>query len=255
MSKLKILYIDEAGNTGLDLNNSQQPIFTIGGIVVDESDWYKLNHYIQQMKEKISPELTSSEIHASDIFNSSKNVKKGFDFRKNDYKYNLKILEDIVDLIVSLKPILFCFNINKSTYLEKLNLYIYKTTYIKQKIEPYTFSFGRIIRDYNEYLKNNNCNGMIFRDEIRSVEEEIEYLYETYSTNNDFSNIIESALSLDSKKSNFIQIADICNFYINKYYCITLFDKINNPLKKEHCLKQFEKLKPFIHFIDENIFL
>ena len=35
-------------------------------------------------------------------------------------------------------------------------------------------------------------------------------------------NIIERALFLESLKSNFIQLADICNFYINRYLSMKL---------------------------------
>ena len=252
---MKILYIDEAGNTGLDLNNNQQPIFTLCGIVVDEADWYELNHHIQQVKKEISPELISAEIHASEIFNSSKNLKKGFDFRKNPYQKNLEILENIVDSITSIGFDIFCFNIKKDTYLENLKQYL-KFDKSKNIVEPYTLSFARMIRAYDNYLIEKNCNGMIFKDEITSVDKELDKLYDVvFSDECTINNIIENALSLDSKKSTFIQLADICNFYINKYYSITLYDKVKNKEKKEHCLKQYEKLKPFINIIDNNSFM
>lgn len=38
-------------------------------------------------------------------------------------------------------------------------------------------------------------------------------------------------------------------------YSITLFDKVKNIEKKEHCLKQFKKLLPMIHFIDGDKFI
>lgn len=35
-----ILYADESGNTETDFDNSQQPIFVLGGVLVNENNWH-----------------------------------------------------------------------------------------------------------------------------------------------------------------------------------------------------------------------
>ena len=40
----------EAGNTGVDYDNRQQPIFSLSGIVVDTDEWNNLNDYIMRNK-------------------------------------------------------------------------------------------------------------------------------------------------------------------------------------------------------------
>lgn len=62
----------------------------------------------------------------------------------------------------------------------------------------------------------------------------------------DTNNIIEKALFLESSSSNFIQLVDVCNFYINKYYSICFFDAIKNPIKKQHCIDMYNKIKPLL---------
>ena len=54
--------------------------------------------------------------------------------------------------------------------------------------------------------------------------------------------IIEKTFYLDSKENNYIQIADICSFYINKYECIINGLSTMDNYKKEHCLRVYKKL-------------
>jgi non-ribosomal peptide synthetase component E (peptide arylation enzyme) len=50
---------------------------------------------------------------------------------------------------------------------------------------------------------------------------------------------------LESLKSNFIQLADICNFYINRYHSMKL-GVVPVELKKRHIESMYEKIEPFI---------
>ncbi|WP_041587700.1 DUF3800 domain-containing protein [Thermincola potens] len=67
-----ILYADDAGNTGTDYDNEQQPIFSLTGIVVDENRWISLNEAFEAHKKVIMPEHAECEIHATDIFQGQK---------------------------------------------------------------------------------------------------------------------------------------------------------------------------------------
>ena len=40
-----LMYSDESGNTGTDLDNKQQPIFALAGIIVKDEKWHKINDY------------------------------------------------------------------------------------------------------------------------------------------------------------------------------------------------------------------
>ena len=93
-----LIYLDESGNTGLDLDNQQQPFFVLAGISVLDKNWHKVNDYFEQEKIKIYPELKNIEIHANELFNTNRKSA----FYKNSWKYNLQIAENIVDLISNL---------------------------------------------------------------------------------------------------------------------------------------------------------
>ena len=128
-----ILYLDESGNTGTDYDNPTQKIFTLAGLALNDKDWYDLNYKIQREKEMISPDLVNYEIHTNDIFQSSRNIAKGYDFRKNTIEYNLNMLEKLVDLVVDLNLPIFCVVIDK----QKFKKFITKVHGSSIKIDPY----------------------------------------------------------------------------------------------------------------------
>lgn len=240
-----LMYADESGSTGTDYDNPQQKIFTLVGLAVSDSDWYDLNYEIQKRKLEISRDLVNCEIHTNDIFQSSKNEQKGYDFRKNTIEQNLNILEQLVDLIVDFNLPIFSVIIHKPNFKK----FITKEHGNSIKIDPYLYAFSFLSIDYNTFLINKKQNGMILLDENNNITDSLETLYSKLLIDkfeNDTNNIVENALFLESRKSNFIQLADICNFYINKYYSINWFSPLNNKTKNEHCIKMYKKLQPLI---------
>ncbi len=224
-----LMYLDESGNTGLDLDNKHQPFFVLAGISVLDKNWHEINDYFEREKLKIYPDLKNIEIHTNELFNTNKKSP----FYKNSWQYNLQIAENIVDLISSLNINLFSAVIHKSSHKEYFGNNI--------AVDPYLYSFAVTYEQINNYLKTNNNYGIIFCDEIKKMEKGLKILYPKLKENN--RNIIEKTFYLDSKKNNFIQIADVYSFYINKYNCITSNSSTMDILKKEHCIKMFNKIQ------------
>jgi len=205
-----ILYADESGKTGTDYENKKQPIFVLGGLIVEDNKWHEINQIFNQEKVKISPVLEYTEIHAVDLFNSSK--KSIFD--KFDWKKNLNIAEKLVDLILTLDVSFQYIAIDKRSFRKNLN-----STYGNSlKIDPYIYAFGILYDRVSTYLSNQESKGMIFLDDILTIPGQLRNIYPTLSRENN--TIIENAMFLKSKDTNFIQIADIYSFYINKYLSI-----------------------------------
>lgn len=88
-----LMYADESGNTGIDFNNKAQPLFSLTGIALADDDWYDINHIFEKRKVEICSDLSSVEIHATDIFSSSKSIRKGYDFRKYSLQEDLEIYQ------------------------------------------------------------------------------------------------------------------------------------------------------------------
>lgn len=226
-----LMYADESGNTGTDYDDKNQPVFVLAGVIVKDTDWHKINDTFEKEKLKIYPEFKDYEIHASELFNTPKRSV----FNKYTWQENLEALEKIMDIIVTLN-ITFSFTcINKMRFKKHLNNQFGTNI----KVDPYLYAFALMYDSFNGSLKDNNL-GIIFTDEINNISSNLELLYPKLAINH--RNIIEKSLYLDSKKNNFIQIADICALYVNKYMCIKNNLCSYNEIKEEHCLKMYDKL-------------
>ena len=243
-----ILYADDAGNTGTDYDNKQQPVFSLAGIVVNENSWFDLNEKINALKQTLFPDCPDVEIHATDIFNGKKDKQHGrFNFRANTVEHNRAILEAFVDLVASENIPIIYFSVRK----EKLKDYC-KTRYGGAvKINPYLIAFPYITSFFDHYVSSRGERGLIMLDEQNSILANIDTAFSRIRLAGDnqrsfhANNIIEQALFLASSKSNFIQLADVCNFYINRY--ISMEHGVQPSQDKQaHFSKMWEKLKPLI---------
>ncbi len=225
---MELMYLDESGSTGLDLDNKNQPFFVLAGVSVSDNNWHKINDFFETEKNKIYPDFKNFEIHTNELYNS--NPKSNF--YKNDWKYNFQILENIVELISTLDITLFSSTIYKPLYKKYFGNNII--------VDPYLYSFVITYEKYNTYLADKKSYGIIFCDELKNMETSLEILYPKLKSNN--KNIIEKTFYLNSKKNNFIQIADVCSFYANKYACINASCSTMDSFKEEHCKKMYNKL-------------
>lgn len=224
-----LMYLDESGSTGLDLDNKNQPYFVLAGVCVKDSKWHEINDYFEQEKIKIYSDFRNIEIHTNELFNS--NPKSPF--YRNPWQDNLNTLEKLGDLICSLDIKLSYAIVNKKVYKKHFGNNIV--------VDPYLYSFAVVYENYNKYLKKHNDYGIIFCDELKKMEQSLEILYPRLKEDN--RNIIEKTFYLNSRKNNFIQIADICSFYINKFNCIMAKSSTMDKYKTSHCFRIYSKIK------------
>lgn len=227
-----LMYADESGNTGTDYDNKEQPILSLAGIVVKDKKWHEINDYFEEEKNKIYPEFKTHEIHATELFNAPKSSV----FKKYPWEENLKALEKIVDLILSCKLKLYYTNIYKPAFKKHVS----RTFGDNVKIDPYLYAFSLNYNNFNEDMQKIGSYGIVFSDDLQNISHSIELLYPKLVCNN--KNIIEKSFYLDSKKNNFIQIADICALYINKFICIRDNHCHYNSIKEKHCILTYEKI-------------
>ena len=48
-----LMYADESGNTGTDYDNKEQPIFVLGSVSLEHTNWHKNNDYFNERKIEI----------------------------------------------------------------------------------------------------------------------------------------------------------------------------------------------------------
>lgn len=229
---MKILYADESGNTGTDLDNKEQPVFVLAGVLVEDNKWHEINEKFNEEKIKILPLLKDNEIHTNELFNSS---KKSI-FNQFHWTDNFKTLEKLVDLICELDISVNFIAIDKKIFKRSVN----STFKNAIKIDPYIYSFGLLYDFVSNNLKDKNEKGIIFLDDILSIPKQLHNIYPTLSKNNN--TMIEEAMFIKSENTNFIQIADIFAFYIEKYFSIKKEYKTYGKEKQEHCINMYNKL-------------
>ena len=109
-----------------------------------------------------------------------------------------------------------------------------------EKIKIYS-DFKNVEIHTNE-LFNSNPKSVFYKNYWK---DNFKILYPRLKSDN--KNIIEKVFYINSNKNNFIQIADICSFYTNKYHCIKRECSTMDNFKKEHCLKMYEKLSKIFY--------
>ncbi len=243
-----ILYVDEAGNTGTDYDNKQQPIFSLSGIAVNTDKWNNLNNLIVEWQKNILPDFPLCEIHATEIYNGKSCRNRTYNFRKLSLEKNLSILEKLVDIVIEINCPIITFIVRK----ENLKNYCKKNYGSSLKIDPYLIAFPYISVFFDEFIINNNSNGLIFLDEQKPLVSNIDSILERLKLIDGpeffdikIINIIERALFLDSSKSKFIQLADLCNFYINRYKSMD-YGRIPKEPKATHIINMYKKIEPLI---------
>ncbi len=235
-----LMYADESGNTGTDYDNKEQPIFVLAGVLIEDKKWHEINNYFNQKKVEILPILGNYEIHTNELFNSSKKSV----FNQFDWKDNFKTLESLVNLILELDIRIQFIAIDKKHFKKSIN----DTFKNSIKIEPYIYSFVMMYDFVSDILVKYNNKGIIFLDNILTIPSTLHNIYPILSQNNN--TMIEEAMFLNSKNSNFIQIADIFAFYIEKHFSISKGYKKYSAIKEEHCLNMYNKLNTLINPIE-----
>lgn len=230
-NKIYLMYADESGSTGTDYDNNQQTIFVLGIAIINDKNWHKINYLFSEEKKEICPFFEENELHANEIFNS----KKDSYFGKNDWHDNLEILDKLVDLILTFDIQFEYVLIDKKDFKKKMQ----EKYNNKIKIDPYLYAFSHFYNEMCQHLQEIEENGFIFLDQILKIDKELYKIYPIIHTEDH--RIIEHPFSLSSDNSNFIQIADIFAFYVNKYYCIKNGYKDYSDEKKQHCLNIYQK--------------
>jgi hypothetical protein len=103
---MHLVYIDESGNTGVNLNDAQQPLFVLAALIVPESCWLELERDLEQALVQLCPALAeiAAEIHATDLRRGSGNASVAFTMENSAQKI-FRISERILLLHSGLREI------------------------------------------------------------------------------------------------------------------------------------------------------
>lgn len=210
---MHLVYIDETGNTGTDLHDSQQPIFVLAALIIPATQWQALEADLEAAIKKHFPMLEASdiEIHATDL-RSGRGAFKGLPIESR-----LGLQDEWLKIAKKYELKLIYRAIVKKRFLN----WLVTTFGSGVLINPHIAAFPLIARVVNDYLTSLSASalGMFISDEnkeiVRDVEKSIKVLRGIDGTLR-LSRIVEKGFFIDSTKSRPLQLCDVCALLARK---------------------------------------
>ena len=212
---MNLVYIDESGNTGLNLRDSQQPIFLMAGMVLPESKWFSLKKSFFDIVSRYfgTPLPESFEMSAKDL----KNRREVFG--KLTFAEQLSFRDEILQLLVDNGIVIIYRRIIKIRFEE----FCEKNYGHGIKVDPYIMALPFVCMEIDHYLqqKGHNELGILIFDEQKEYLDDAERSLRTLRLDSDSilktTSIVEKGFFVDSSKSFGLQLVDLAAYYIRKY--------------------------------------
>lgn len=219
---MELLFIDESGDNGFAMGSTE--IFSLAGISLESTDWKTYFWKIKQVKQAIAQKygLTFNELKGSEIFSHRGPLFDSLVTTSGDIAW---IYEQFIELICDPMTNLFVISLSKSQF--KQNQY---------EMEPKNIMKVFNKRIWVEYLSLYETHllrkaerrgmpetGMIYSDVNSSQEKYIREVVRDFTIREPHSalvgtGIVEDPVFRDSKRSPFIQLADILAFTVNRLF-------------------------------------
>lgn len=218
---MHFFYIDEAGCTGEDLNNNQQPVFVAGGLIVRDEGWNKTKEMFGNLIMKyFQNQLPKQfELHSHELL--SPNGDGPFTGHDRDKRMNLA--HAVFDLIAERSHQACYFAIDKA----KLNLHL--TTEIRSKAylprrASYTVAYDYLVTKHEWFTKEKlgrSARGMVIADTKDGYDSDISIITQFRRVDAPAAQrvkwLTEFTYAVDSHKNPMIQISDLLCFVTKKF--------------------------------------
>ena len=214
---MKLIYIDDSGNTGKKLDDSLQPLFVLGGFIIDEDIWKSVDSEICKIKTLY--DIEDMEIHSIEIMNG----KKGTPYKNWSYEKKLKFFEEVLSLIRKFDLKVIYFSVKKENFKKYFQAKYGKEFEQQFNISPYLLAFSYILQIGDAYLVEQGSNGMLILDEQDEWKKPANKTFNILTTLADepelhVEKLLDRSFFVDSSESNMIQLADMIA-YTTKRYC------------------------------------
>jgi hypothetical protein len=209
---MHLVYFDESGQSGSNLNDPAQPVFTLAALVVPEAVWLTVEHDLNgHVTKHFSTRPEGFEIHATALRNGD-----GY-FRQFSVSHRVGFRDGCLELAHRHGLKLIYRAIEKKRF-EK---WIQSTFPPGVSINPHTVAFPLVARVVDEYLKSlpNSPLGIFIADENREIIGDVEKsirLLRGSETSLKLGQIIEKGFFIDSTTSLLLQLCDLCAYSARK---------------------------------------
>lgn len=215
---MHFFYIDETGDTGDDLLNTQQPIFVMGGLTVSDEKWNPTQQkFVTIINAYFNEQIpVNFELHAHELLSPNGDGPFAGHNRANRNKLAFDILNMLVEhshnvhIIAFSKPAIHANNCNVPLCFNHKKAYL--------------LGFDYLITQFNDHIKHrlgSSARGLMILDKKDEHHESIETIlhdrrFLTVATHR-VKWVVEFSYPIDSTKNPMIQIADLVIFCVRKF--------------------------------------
>lgn len=236
---MNLIYMDESGNTGTNLQDEQQPVFALGALIIPEEKWQSLEADLEQSVEGFypSPRPENFEVHAKELL-SGDNYFKSYSIPQR-----LALRDMWLDIAVR-HELTFVY---RAITKKRLQRWIHQSMGSGVSLNPHIVAFPLVARVLDDYLREQGerALGIFISDEnkeiVRDVEKAIKAL-RFIDGNLRLGQIIEKGFFIDSAKSLPLQLCDLCLFVARKREETKIGRK-----ERRIDAGAYERLEPIIH--------
>jgi len=218
---MHFFYIDEAGCTGEDLNNNQQPVFVAGGIVVRDEGWNKTKETFGKLIAAYFDNQVPKnfELHSHELLSPNGDGS----FAGHDRERRMKLANDVLDLISERSHQTCFFAIDKAKLNEQLNTELRSKAYLPRRA-PYTVAYDYLVSKFEWFTKEKlgpSARGLVIADTKVGYEPDISVITQFRRVNAPAAQrvkwLTEFTYAVDSHKNPMVQISDLVCFVTKKF--------------------------------------
>lgn len=229
---MHFFYLDEAGCTGNDLGNAQQPVFVLGGVSVRDEGWYETtNRFHAVIRDYFQGNVPDGfELHAEELLSPNGDGA----FAGHDRQRRNALALCLLDLLAERSHHVHLIGIDK----QKINEFQCNAPVPFNRNSPYLLAFDYMITYINWDVKEKlgrSARGMIILDDKDQFEDEIELITHDRRFKVPAAHrikwIVEFSYPVDSRKNPMVQLSDLVVFCAKKFLEIEGGYKPNLPVE------------------------
>jgi hypothetical protein len=211
-------YLDEAGCTGADINNEQQPTFVLGGISVRDEGWNKTQECLaKKLSDYFGGNVPENfELHAEELLSPNGNGP----FLGHDRERRNQLTKEVLSLLNSRSHDVHLFAIDK----QKLANGVCSIPVNYNLRIPYLVAYDYLLTHINWFVKarlGRSARGMLIIDAKEQFHSEIEAITRYRRFEDTMANrvkwIVEFSYPVDSRKNPMVQLSDLVVFCAKKF--------------------------------------
>lgn len=208
-----LIYLDESGNTGRNMQDAQQPVFVLCALIVGKDRWVALEHELRSALGYLFPQVVPDgfEVHAADLRNGKKHFKDFSVQTRVDFRDHWLQIAARNELKV----------IYRAIEKKRLDRWVRSTIGPGVLLNPHVVAFPLVAQVVNEYLSAlpDHPLGILIHDENAETSLDVEHTLRALRVIDGplrLNQIIEKGFFIKSDASLPLQLCDLIAFWLRK---------------------------------------